>query len=490
MFFKFLSHQWISFWRGRNQGGGIAARIVMTLLILYILVVSIAAGFLLKELLTNFFPGRPVIHVFNSIILYYFMVDILMRFQLQELPILSIQPYLNQNIRKKTIIGFLNTRSLFYFLNFLPLIIFLPFILRTIAPSHSWDVTTGYIIAILSITCFNNFLTQWMKRHSSQKAWIPLVGVLLIIAFAALDYFKIISVSAFSDRVFTKIGEWPWLSVIFIIAAAVMVRTNNSFLAQNLYLEELNPAKAEKIMTNLPFFDRFGRVGELAGIELKLILRNKRSKGALIMSAFFLFYGFFFYKPELLDSNRFSTMLFAAIFITGIFQVSYGQFMFAWQSSHFDGLMASKISYRDFIKSKFLLFNTAATIITLISLLYGLISWKLILLHISVYLYNIGFGSVIVLFFANFNKKRLDLTKKATFNWQGVGMSQWLMGIPLIVLPFLIYIPFGATDRPFWGVIAIGIFGLITLGMQDLWIRWLTKLFIKQRYSIAEGFRE
>ncbi len=57
-------------------------------------------------------------------------------------------------------------------------------------------------------------------------------------------------------------------------------------------------------------------------------------------------------------------------------------------------------------------------------LLYGFISWKLILVHLSVYLYNIGFGSVIILFFANFNRKRLDLSKGTTFNWQGMGATK------------------------------------------------------------------
>lgn len=208
------------------------------------------------------------------------------------------------------------------------------------------------------------------------------------------------------------------------------------------------------------------------------------------MSFLFVLYGFFFYRKPLLDKNQFASLLFAAVFMTGIFQIVYGQFMFAWQSAHFDGLLTAPINAKDFLKAKFLLFTLSATLITMITFFYGFMSWKLLLLHLCVYLYNIGFGSVIVLFFACYNRKRLDLTKAASFNWQGVGASQWLLALPLLLLPFLIYLPFGATNSPYWGIISIGIFGLITLSMRDFWLRLLTNLFINQRYKISEGFRK
>ena len=123
-----------------------------------------------------------------------------------------------------------------------------------------------------------------------------------------------------------------------------------------------------------------------------------------MMSFAFVLYGFFFYKPEFIAEDRFAMMMFAAIFMTGIFQIAYGQYMFAWQSAHFDGLMANRINYKNFIRAKFLLFTIAATLVTMLTMFYGIMSWKLIVLHLVIYLYNIGFGAVIVLFFANYSK--------------------------------------------------------------------------------------
>lgn len=490
MFLKLLSLQWTEFWRGRNKAGGIVSRVVMMILLLYFLLLAIGLGFFMKALINKFFPDQDPVQIFSGFILYYFMVDFLARMQLQELPTLSIQPFLPLNIRKKRIIGFLNFKTLFSFFNVAPVFIFFPFTLTEIAFTAGGLTALVYIICIISLTVFNNFFAIYLKRKGGANIWFTLVGVSIILALAVLDYFGWISVRNFSEEVFAQLTSYPYLAIIFIALGVFGYLVNSRYLFNNLYIEELSKKESVKTATDYPFFNRFGRIGQLAALELKLILRHKRSRSGLTMSVLFVFYGLLFYKQNLIENNQFATMLFAAIFMTGIFQIVYGQFMFAWQSGHFDGLMSSRIDFTNFIKAKFLLFTTAATLVTMLTMFYGFISWKLILMHISVYLYNIGFGSVIVLFFANYNKKRLDLSKAASFNWQGVGATQWIMGLPLIVIPFLIYLPFGITNEPYWGLIAIGVFGLITLAMRDLWIKWLTKLFIKQRYKIAEGFRE
>ena len=490
MFKIFLNHQWKEFARGRNKASSIVARIVMAILLLYFLAIAIALGFFMEPLIKKFFPDSNVISVFNGFILYYFLADFLMRMQLQELPTLSIQPYLHLNVRRKMIVNFLNGKSLLSFFNLWPLILFFPFLFTRISDHFGSVATMAYVVSIIGLLFFNNFLVMYLKRKATSNGWLVAGGVLIVIALAAMDYFKLISISSFSDWVFIKIALYPWISLIFIVLAIIIFIINSKFLLRNLYIEELSKKEAAKVSTDYPFLSRFGETGKLAALELKLILRHKRSKSGLTMSFIFVLYGFLFYKQSLIETNSFGSMLFAAIFMTGIFQIVYGQFMFAWQSAHFDGLMATKIDFRTFIKAKFLLFTLAASLITMITMFYGFMSWKLILLHIVVYLYNIGFGTVIVLFFANYNRKRLDLSKKASFNWQGVSATQWILAFPLILIPFLIYLPFRLIHQPYWGLISIGIFGLITLSMRDIWINLLTKLFIKKRYKIAEGFRE
>jgi hypothetical protein len=490
MLSTFLSHQWKDFWRSRNKAGSIAAQIVLGFFMLYFLIVAIAIGFGMPFMIEKFFPGKDVIQIFNGFILYYFLFDLAVRTQMQDLPTLSIVPYLHLKIKKNTIVNFLNIKSLFTFFNFLPLFIFVPFSIIKIGGTYGALTSAMYVVSIISLTVFNNYLVLYLKRKSINN--IAYFGIIIgfVAVFAGLDYYNIVSVRTASNYVFMAVVKLPLLALVFTAAAIAIFFINSIYLRSNLYTEELSSKDDKKASTDYAFLNRFGKVGELAALELKLILRHKRSRGSVLMGFAFLFYGFLFYKEPIIAKNEFGMMLFAAVFMTGITVITYGQFMFAWQSTHFDGLLANKIDIKNFIKAKFLLFNISCTIITLLASFYGFMSYKLLLLHLAAYLYNIGFATVIVLYFATMNYKRLDITQSASFNWQGVGATQWILGFPLLLIPFVIYLPFSFLDKPFWGLAALGAFGLITLLMRNFWIDLIVKRFEKQRYKIAEGFRE
>ena len=480
----------MDFWRSRNKAGSIAANLLLGFFMLYFLVLAVGVGFWMTKILEMAFPGQNVITVFNGYILYYFLFDLAIRTQMQELPTLSIVPYLHLRIKRKTIVNFLNIKSLFSLFNILPLFVFLPFSLMKIGTTYGALTALMYVVSILSLVVFNNYLVLYLKRKSINNFSYFLFIIGLVVALGGLDYYHIISVRDFSNLIFVNITKYPFLGLIFTLAAVAIFIVNSNYLRANLYTEELSTKDDKKTSTDYPFLNRFGKVGELAALELKLILRHKRSRGSVLMGLAFLAYGFIFYKGPMIEKDEFGKLLFAALFMTGIGILTYGQFMFAWQSTHFDGLLVSKIDFKDFIKAKFLLFTISSTIITILASFYGFMSYKLLLLHAAAYLYNIGFATVIVLYFATLNYKRLDITKSASFNWQGIGATQWILGLPFILTPIFIYMPFGIMNKPYWGLGAIALFGLITLLMRNFWVDLLVKKFEKQRYKIAEGFRE
>jgi hypothetical protein len=490
MLSTFISHQQKSFWRSRNKKGSIAAEIVFGLLLLYFLGVAIFIGFGMVVFLPKVVPNQDVITSFNGFILYYFAFDFIMRIQLQELPTLSIIPYLHLRIPKTKLIGFLNAKALFSAFNLWPFFIFLPFCFIEIAGKYGVFATTMYIVTILSLTVFNNFLALYIKRKSISNITYTVVGLVIFAILAALEYFKVISVMAASDFIFRHIAMYPFLGLLSTLAAFVIFNVNSKFLSNNLYVEELSTATEKKASTDYAFLNRFGKVGELAALELKLILRHKRSRSSVFMGFLFLFYGFFFYKTDAIATNSFGQMMFGAVFMTGISIIIYGQFIYAWQSAHFDGLLANKINFKDYIKAKFLLFTIACTMITVLASFYGFLSPKLLLLHLAAYLYNIGFGTVIVLYMGTSNFKRLDINKSASFNYQGTGATQWLLAFPYTLTPILIYLPFGLLGKPFIGLIVVALFGLVMLLMRGFWVNFLTKRLESQRYKMAEGYRE
>jgi hypothetical protein len=486
----FLSHQWTAFWRSRGKGSNIAVQIFMGLAILYLILCALAIGIFMDKMITSIFPGRNVFEVFNGFILYYFALEFLSRLQLQELPTLAIVPYLHLNIPKRKLVNFLNVRALFSPFNVMPLFLFVPFCLIRISAQYGAFAAFMYLVAVFSLAVFNNYLALYVKRLSIANMRFVIVGFIILVTLGLLEYFKVFSIAALSNVVFQHVAAMPLLALIFPALAAIVFFINARFLRNNLYTEELSVGEKKKSSTDYPFLDRFGDVGTLAALEIKLILRNKRSKSTVSKGLIFIFYGFLFYKQSLIEKNQFGMMLFAALFMTGNMVLLYGQFMFGWQSAEFDGILTNKVSVRNFIKAKLLLFNLSSTVLTLVVSLYGFISWKILIVQFAAYFYSLGIAPILVLYLATRNYKSIDLTKGSSFNFQGVGASSMLMGLPIFLIPYLFYAPAYYLNNPYWGLAALGIFGLAGFLTQSFWVDFLVRQFNQRKYKIAEGFRE
>ena len=462
MLSTFLDHQWKAFWRSKNKGGTIATQLLIGFVVIYLLGVAIFLGIGLEIFIAKAFPDKDVFEVFNGLILYYFAMDFLMRMQLQELPTLSIVPYLHLRIPKRKIVNFLNIRSLFSAFNVLPLFLFLPFCFTAVASVYSPLTALMYFVAIISLVIFNNYAALYIKRLSIQHLKLVPITLALIVGLGLLEYFKVFSIAAISNAVFNYIADQPFAALGFTFLAIGMFLVNARYLRNNLYTEELSSAEAVKTSTDYPFLDRFGKVGAYAALEIKLILRNKRSRSAVTMSLLFLFYGFLFYKKELLDKDNLNL----------------------------NAKIDLEIDIKDFIRAKFLLFTLFSTFTTLVACLYGFISWKILVIQFAAYFYNIGIGTIVVLYFATQNYRAMDLTKGSSFNFQGVGASQWILGLPYFLSPYLIVLPFSLNGHPYWGLLALGLCGLIAFLTQEFWVDCLVKEFNKKKYKIAAGFRE
>lgn len=490
MLLTFLSHQWTGFWRSRGKGGTIAAQLVMGFLILYIIGVAILVGYSMNSLIEHFLPGKDIIEVFNGVILYYFAIDFLMRIQLQELPTLAVVPYLHLNIPKRKLVSFLNIRALFSAFNILPLLLFFPFCIIEIGLSFGSSASMMYIVTIFALMVFNNYAALYFKRLSIVNIWVVIVGGAFLATIGLLEYFKVYSITSLSNIVFQRIALQPATGFLFVALAIAMFIVNARYLRNNLYIEELKSGETKKSSTDYPFLDRFGDAGTLAALEIKLILRNKRSRSTAFKGLIFLFYGFLMYKQSSIDKNEFGLILFAALFMTGNLILVYGQFMFGWQSAEFDGLLANKVEIKTFFKAKFLLLTLSATALTLIVSLYGLISWKLVAIELAAYLYNVGVGTVVVLYFATRNAKSIDLSKGSNFNWQGVSATTMLLVLPTLLVPYIIYFPLSFFFHPYWGIAGLAIVGLAGILSRNFWLGFLVNEFNKRKYTIAAGFRE
>jgi len=182
-------------------------------------------------------------------------------------------------------------------------------------------------------------------------------------------------------------------------------------------------------------------------------------------------------------------VVFVGMFMTGIFIINYGQFMFSWQAAHFDGLLVNKLNFADFLKAKYLLFTLVSTLAFIVTIPYVYFGWRVLFIHFMMYLWNLGVNTTIILYFANRNARRIDLSKAAAFNWEGVGATQWIISIPLFVTPILVYLPFSFLHYRDLGLAVLGAAGLVMILIRSTLINKLEADFNKRKYTIAEGFR-
>jgi len=485
----FLRHELKAFWRSKNTGKSIAIRIVMGVLILILLLYVLVLGFFLNKILDKTFPHEDVVIAFCGIILLYYLLDLFMRLQLQELPTLRVQPYLQLPIKRNALVRYLAFTAVLSVFNIWPFILFVPFILKVIAADSGATVALAFIISLAGLTVFSNYLALYIKRKSNLNGWVFLIAAVAIILVGLGDfYWHFYSLRKISYLFFGHLITTPLLALAPVLLGAAMYYLNFLYLKQNLYLEELGSRKAAKYKssTDYPLLSRFGGVGDLTANEIKLVLRNKRSRSALVMGLFFMLYGLFFYPNHHFGE---SWKVFVGMFMTGIFIINYGQFMFSWQASHFDGLLVSKITFKDFLKAKYLLFTIVSTGFFLLTIPYVYFGWRTLMIHFIMYLWNIGINTTLVLFFANRNFRRMDLSKGAAFNWEGVSGNQWILSFPLLIAPYVIYGPLALLGHANIGLALLAITAMIFILTRGYWIKQLEADFYTKRYKIAEGFR-
>ena len=91
---------------------------------------------------------------------------------------------------------------------------------------------------------------------------------------------------------------------------------------------------------------------------------------------------------------------------------------------------------------------------------------------------------------AMWGPQKIDLTKGSTFNYEGVGAAQWIMAIPIMLAPYVIYLPFKLMFSTQAGLLAVGVAGLIGIALRPYLITLTTKRFTNKKYEIAAGFRK
>jgi len=423
-------------------------------------------------------------------LIYYFGFELFIRFLMQSTPAMSITPYLHLPVRRSFLMHLLLSRSIINPLNYISFLIFLPFALRAVTMYYSGAAACWWLLAIFLMLFVIIYANVYIKRQMTIKPVVSLSCGLVFITLIVLEYFKLFSLSSVSSFLFDGVLTQPmWLLTLLALAAGVYW-LNYRFLKANAYLEEINSKAGKKQVTvqNLSFMSRFGQIGELISMELKLILRHKRTKSVLLITPFFWLYGLIFY-PNPMYNNMIGWLIFTGIISTGWMMACYGQFIVAWEGKFFDGILTREGGLYDYFRAKFYLLASFCLLSYLITTPYVYFGARIFWIQTACFLFNIGFGTYNMLWFAQFNCKKIELSQGSAFNWQGTSASQFVVMIPILVLPMVIAGIFSLVGLGDWGLSVLGLIGIAGILCHKWILRYISAQLAEKKYKMAEGYR-
>jgi len=486
----FIKFEWKQFFRSSYWQKSIGLNILMAFLALYFMLTFLVLGLSLFPILDDQFPDSDPLLILNGFLFYWFLADLLMRFFLQKLPVMNIKPLLVLPIKRSEILHYVLGKSAVSFFNFLPLFAVIPFGIMLMLEEYGATTAMVWMISMIIFTLIINFLNIIIESRSAETELSFLPIVLIASGLFALNYFEIVSFSTLLANGINAIDTNPVFILIPLAILGVFYYLNYTFLMKKLYVDGSLKAKTQTASTSdLAWTRRFGKIAPFLQLDLKLLWRNKRPRSSVFILIIGLAYGLFFY-PNPMYMGLEWLYVFVGIFVTGIFIINFGQFIPAWDSGYYKLLMSQNIKYNEYLNSKYSLMVMSSIIMFVLSIPYVYFGWKILLVHFAAMVYNVGVNTYIILLAGSFNRKKIDLTQRAAFNYQGTGAVQWLVGFPLLFVPVgLFFAPYKLIGFEA-GVAFLIILGAIGIVFHQKLMNFIVAKYLNSKYKMISAFEQ
>jgi len=486
-----IKHEWQKGLRAQGFYRNLAVNLLLGFFALYIAAVLLFLGFSLDNILESADNTRNPFQLFSGGLLYIFLGGLSFRFFMQQLNTINLPPYQVLPVKRSLLVNFLLIKPLFSPINYFQLLITVPFAIQSVSGYYSGAVAFRFVLLSVLLVWFNSLMASFLKRRFGSGFVSFIVVILVLGVIASLEYFKVLSFFDISLNLFQSLVLSPLGLFIPMTAVVGAYLLNRMFFSQNYYAEKFNSKiKAQKnVNANFSFLNKFGVIGEIISLEIKLILRHKRTKSILYMSAFFLLYGLLFYTRDEYQSSG-GLLFFVAMFITGLLMLMFGQWVISWDSNHFDSLMTKNIPIQTYLKANYYLliaFNVICFVLTTPYFFFGM---KIVYMHLAAFVFNSGVNVYLLLFLTTYNTKRIDLTKSSAMNYQGTTFKSFLIVFPIMFIPMILVGIISALFSLTVALWALTVLGLAGMVMHKQLINLCVSQFNRRKYALAEGFRQ
>ena len=485
-----FSLAWRETIRSAYWGKSLATSIGLGFLALYFSANFLFVGLFIPQILAKEFPNDNPVSKFNSIVLGYLAFDLIIRQLMQKLPTISFKPLLLLNIRRGQIANYLIVRSLLSFFNVLPFFLMVPAFIKLVIPANSVLGAFAWFAAMVILIFSNHFLAVYLKWWFVEAEYGFFILLAAIAGLFALNHFGIVDLSGGTGKLLDLILANPALALVLFALPVLFYFLNIRFLLSRMFINMLSGKQKEEKIRDYSWLDRLGENGRFIALELKLIWRNKRPRSLAMMTVLFLSYGLMIYRPQH-GQQEIPEFLFivGGIIMVGMFSISYGQFFPAWHSNYFSMLMCQRLTMKQFLKSFYMLVTVISITCYFLTLPYALMYPKIIYTHLAMLLYNLGINIPVMFFIGLYSKKRLDLSQSSAMNYQGVGASQWLAGLPMMLVPMGLFYLFSLAFGAIGGYVSLGTLGLIGILFHSIVIDFFAKQYLKKKHQLIRNYK-
>ena len=486
MFTQFFKLEWKQYFRSSYWQKGLALKIIMGFFALYMMVsfafAGVGAYFLIKKVL----PEADPLEVVNSFLLFAVMADLIFRYMMQKMPIMNIKPLLILPVKKNKLVHYVLGKSVFSAFNIFSLFFYVPFAIVLITQDYNTTGVIGWLISMILVTQCGNFINFIINKND--RAFWSLAVVLL--GTIALQYYGMYDVRGLSQAIFDGLVANPIYTMVPLMTLLALYFINFKLLIGQLYLDSAIKEKVKEANTaDLSWMNRFGEMAPFIKNEIRLIWRNKRTKTVFLMSFLFVLYGLIFFTQETYKGMP-AMLVFASIFVTGGFVLNYGQFIPAWESAYYKMLMSQNISYRKYLESKWFLMSIMTTVLFVLATPYLYFGLDIYLMIAAGALFNVGCNTLVLLYAGSFNRKQIDLNASGFGNTQGTSAKQFIIIIPVMLVPVGIFYGFYFFLGLNAGLMAIATLGLIGLISRNYFMNLITQKYIRDKYAAINAFNQ
>ncbi|MBF6641490.1 hypothetical protein IVB69_08355 [Flavobacterium sp. J49] len=486
MFKHFIKLEWKSFLRSSSFGSNLALKIIMGIFAAFIILEFLALGIFSYDIMEEY--NLKPLETVNKYLIYYVLIDLIIRYFLQKMPVTNIKPLLLLPIKRSTIVHFSLGKTAISFFNVMHAFFFVPFTARLLYEGFGFNAVLWHL-GIVALIYSNNYINVFVNNKNS-----VFYGVLaVLIGLIALQYYNIFDLTAYSTQFFQGMYTTNYLFVVPMILVALVYYFSFNYFKSRLNLDD-GLAKRSDVATteNFAWLDQFGTLGTFLKNDIRLLKRNKRSKTTVIMSVVFIFYGLLFFTQSIEAYDNPAMKVFAGIFVSGGFLFVFGQFVPSWDSAYYQLMMSQNIQYREYISAKWWLMVIATVITTILASFYLYFGLHTYLIIVVAAIFNIGVNSHLVMLGGAFVKTPIDLTtsKQAFGDKQAFNVKTMLIAIPKMLLPMGLYALGYYLFSPNVGLIFVAVAGVLGFAFRNYVFDKIERIYKTEKYETIAAYKQ